>query len=86
MINGPECGKEYEADGCYIDGLKKIDGATCVTIKCVDGEIKVEGCINSAAGWIGKKLPYAVKPGEFDGPPKEIRPGEPILRVRGNGE
>jgi len=60
----------------------KVDGSTCVKIKCAVNYYSIETCVNLIASGIGKQPPYIVPPGEFGGPPKEPRDGEEPPYVR----
>ena len=70
-------------DGFVIGGTTyKVDGSTCVKIKCAVNYYSIETCVNLIASGIGKQPPYIVPPGEFGGPPKEPRDGEEPPYVR----
>ena len=80
---GGLAGKWLLVDGFVIGGTTyKVDGSTCVKIKCAVNYYSMETCVNHIASGIGKQPPYIVPPGEFGGPPKEPRGGEEPPYVR----
>ena len=80
---GGLAGKWLLVDGFVIGGTTyKVDGSTCVKIKCAVNYYSIETCVNLIASGIGKQPPYIVPPGEFGGPPKEPRDGEEPPYVR----
>lgn len=69
-------GQTYNADGFKIGGRTwKIDGSTCVTIKCTPQGVFAETCVNLIALGLGKGPPRVVPAGTFGGPPKEPAAG-----------
>ena len=70
---GATTGITVSADGYVLNGtMYKIDGSTCVTLKCDENGVIEETCVNFIASWCyGKKPPYAVPPGSLGVPPKE---------------
>ena len=83
FIENPKCDTNYDADGfkCAA-GTIKISDMTCNVVKCENGVIKIDTCINPLGEYWGALPPYNVPDGHFGGPPKEPRPDQLLTPVR----
>lgn len=73
-------GVNYEADGYQIGGqIFKIDGSTCVKIKCTATGHTVHTCVNLIALGLGKGPPTRVPRGTFGNQPPAGTPASPVV-------